>query len=84
MKWMRSAIPEFSTVIGPLLSFLEGVNSAARKRAERAVTKLCLDFLWWNDTYIKSFEACQSLLEYQVALAHVNLREASSCVHKRF
>lgn len=72
MQWMRSGIPSFSSVIGPLQSFMEKVYGTVKKRTRRAVTKVSLVSLGWGTEQEKVFQDCKRALENQVTLAHVD------------
>lgn len=70
MQWMRSAIPEFMSIICPLSDFLENVYTAAGKRTKRAAARIQLSAIGRSTTEDDAFDKCKQALVAQVTLTH--------------
>lgn len=70
LQWVETAVPNFSTLVGPLHTFMEKVYSKAGSRTKRAVAKFSLAALEWSEVERTAFEKCTSALKNQVTLAH--------------
>jgi len=68
-NWMRSSIPEYSTVIAPLHNLMESCYAVAKKRTKRAVRNISLTKLWGAD-HDSAFQQIKSFLAQSLKLAH--------------
>jgi hypothetical protein len=70
-NWMRSSLPDFARLIGPLHDLLEIVYYAAQdKRTKTTAAKVLLSEVGWTALHEETFHACQSALEHAVTLAY--------------
>jgi hypothetical protein len=66
LNWMRSALPEFSRLVGPLHDLLEVVyQRAAWKRTKTAAAKVPLSEVGWTALHADDFRECQRLWSVQ-------------------
>ena len=68
--WMRTGIPQFTTVIEPLAVLMEEIYKIAGTRKKRRLTKYALDANGWNHTHREAFENVKQALAKSVVLAH--------------
>lgn len=80
LQWVKTGIPEFTSLIEPLHSFLEIVYERAGARTKRAVSKITLSDLGWGKEEEDDFNRCKDDLTNQVTLAH-RKHEARLCVY---
>lgn len=66
MQWIRDAIPNFSSIVRPLLESLKRVYARAIKRTKIAVAKVSLHSLSWGITEADSFNECKNAFHNQV------------------
>jgi hypothetical protein len=60
LDWMHSALPEVSSLVGPLQDLLTAVlGRAAGKRTKNAAAKVTLFEVGWTALHEDSFRACQ-------------------------
>ena len=69
-NWMRSCIPQFTTVTAPLAQLLEKVYKHAGKRTKRAVAKVLLESVACSDVHLRAFDSTKSALANAVRLSH--------------
>jgi len=69
-NWMRTAIPEFTALIGPLASALEEVYKFCGKRTRKAVQKVPLSEITWGPEQLSAFSRLKEALREAVTLAH--------------
>lgn len=70
LQWMRSAIPDFSNLVAPLLAALERAYSKANSRTKRAAKRILLADVGWGQAEISAFANCKLALANRVKLAH--------------
>lgn len=70
MQWMRSAIPDFSSIIRPLSAMLEKAYTLAGKRTKRAMSNIQLSQIDWGSPKIAALDKCKEALINQVTLSH--------------
>ena len=69
-NWMRSAVPEYTTLISPLSNLLNAVCKKVGKNNRKAVSKIPLLDCGWSQEHSGAFEAVKSALGNAVRLAH--------------
>ena len=67
---MRTAIPNFSPQIEPLLATLERAYTKADSRKKRAMTNVLLTSVGWGQAEITAFANCKNALLNRVRLSH--------------
>jgi hypothetical protein len=73
LGWLRTSMPEFTTVIAPLAELMNNVYSAAGGlRTKRAVSKIPLTDVGWSRDSAACFERCKNSLLHATSLAHRN------------
>lgn len=72
MQCLRSAIPQFQSLVRPLHELLESVYLNTRKRTKRAVARVSLDALGWTPELSSAFESCKRAFIDRVTLAPRN------------
>jgi transposase InsO family protein len=75
LQWVRHGIPQFARLVQPLQEFMERVCEHAGKRTARAVARVQLSALGWDNSERAAFEACKSALAHQVTLSHRDERQ---------
>jgi RNase H-like domain found in reverse transcriptase len=71
LNWMRSAIPQFSTLIYTLHDLLELVYARDNgRRTKTAAAKIPLSEVGWTALHAAAFSACKTAFEIAVVLAH--------------
>jgi RNase H-like domain found in reverse transcriptase len=71
MGWLRTSLPEFTTLIHPLSTFLTAAHTAAGgTRTKNAVARITINDLGWLATEVACFDACKQALIYATCLAH--------------
>ena len=70
MQWVRTAIPKFSKVISELQEMMENAYQKAGKRTKRAVAKISLAAMKWEERHTESFERCKKALANQCTLTY--------------
>lgn len=73
LQWMRTAIPNFLSLVQALQDFLERVCTEAEERTKRSVNWIHLDDIGWGDEHKSSFRVCQHALAHHVTLSHRNI-----------
>ena len=68
-NWMRSAIPQYTTIVQPLQDLMEHVYTTAGGRTKNAVSKVALRGDW-SSSHEDSFAKLQQALIHAVTLAH--------------
>ena len=79
LQWVKSTIPNFTSLIMPLQELLEKAYASSGKRTKRKVSRVCLQTLGWNDYHAQAFQACKDALAKRVTLAHRDI-EKRLCV----
>jgi RNase H-like domain found in reverse transcriptase len=69
-NWMRSVIPEFTSLTSSLAASLEAVYQAAGARTRRAAAKIRLLDVGWSSTQAPAFASVKSALHRSATLAH--------------
>jgi len=69
-NWMRSAIPDFTSLIAPLSSALGQVYKRCGKRTKRAAQKIKLKSPFWTEKEIDQFHDVKSNIQNSVTLSH--------------
>ena len=80
LQWVKTAIPNFTALVGPLQSFLENVHRVANARTERSVSKILPSAVGWGEKESGALNRCTSALFQQVALSHRD-QTARLCVY---
>lgn len=75
LQWMKSAIPEFATIVAPLHAFMETVYEKAGRRTKQAVMNVKLEALGWTEADARVFHHCKDALEKQVTLSHRDMKK---------
>eukprot|EP00171_Calliarthron_tuberculosum_P022172 IDg22172t1 len=70
LQWMRSAIPQFTSLTAPLMEFMELVYDRAGSRTKKAVAKIKLSSVGWNNSLTEHFNRCKHSLAHQCTLNH--------------
>jgi ribosomal protein L20A (L18A) len=60
--WMRTALPMFTKLIGPLSELLETVYAKAGARSKVAAARIQLAEVGWNEKHTVAFEECKVAL----------------------
>ena len=78
MNWMRSKLPDYARICGPLQEFLNEVLEGRRRTASVAAG-IRLAEQGWNDELTRAFDELKRLLSKAVTLGHPN-PEADFCL----
>lgn len=72
MQWMRSGIPNFSSVTGPLNVLPQRVYKLSGKGTRLAAGRVLPPTAPWDETHDKGFLNCSLALENQATLSHLD------------
>ncbi len=70
LQCVKTAIPNFSSLINTLNEFMELVYTAAGQRRKRSVARIQLSLLNRGERETAAFESCKTALAHQVTLTH--------------
>ncbi|GMF13375.1 unnamed protein product [Phytophthora lilii] len=70
LNWMRSSLPAFNKLIGPLVKMMEKVYERAGGRKKTQVRKVTLSDVGWGEAEVASLENCKQSLQNALRLAH--------------
>ncbi|GMF10762.1 unnamed protein product [Phytophthora lilii] len=76
LNWMRSSLPAFNKLIGPLVKMMEKVYERAGGRQKTQVRKVTLSDVGWGEAEVASLENCKQSLQNALQLAHPDPEEA--------
>lgn len=81
-NWIRSAVPEFTTVVHHSVSLMELVYEKAGKRSKKAVSKIKLQNIGWKDIHTEAFEGLKQAAANAVRLAHTDNKKTISFIYR--
>lgn len=70
LQWVKTGIPDFSSIVEPLHLFLEKVYYRSKTRKKRSLARVSLLGAVWGEKERKAFKACMDALARRVTLAH--------------
>jgi hypothetical protein len=71
LGWLRTSLPEFTTLTAPLTDLLHKVhNAAGGARTKKAVAKIILTDVGWSTDSVSCFDRCKDALINATSLAH--------------
>ncbi|GMF09610.1 unnamed protein product [Phytophthora lilii] len=70
LNWMRSSLPAFNKLIGPLVKMMEKVYERAGGRKKTQVRKVTFSDVGWGEAEVASLENCKQSLQNALQIAH--------------
>lgn len=75
MNWMRSSIPGYNRLVGPMQQCMEAVYQKAGGRTRSSVARVELDAKLWGREQADCFVASKDALKHAVELAHPDMAQ---------
>jgi hypothetical protein len=72
LSWVRTALPCYSALVGPLAELLEAVYEHAGARTKAAVSRVSPSKVGWRLTNYVAFQECKDALASATMLPHPN------------
>jgi hypothetical protein len=71
LGWLRTNLPEFTTLIAPLMDILQLVHAAAGgARTKKSVAEISLADAGWSRKEFASFDQRENALRHATSLVH--------------
>ena len=70
MQWLRQSVPNFTSLMKPLLAALERAYKISGKHTKRSFQRMTMSQIGWSEHEEDAFQACKIALRERVVLAH--------------